>query len=118
MYYSMSLTAGRVKLQEIKIGLVDTRSNEVLYYEDGLHEVLAREICQDRGYDWREYGNISAVDYLLERAEFIKLSNYGEGVSYRYIGAEAKAMKRSKPVREWLWLLCSHLMMRPDVYLS
>lgn len=118
MYHSMSLTAGRSELQKIKIGLVDTRSDEVLYYEDGLHEVLAREICQDRGYDWRMYGNISAVDYLLEKAEFIKLSNYGEGISYRYIGAEEKAMKRSKPVREWFWLLAGHLMIRQDVYVS
>lgn len=89
MYCKLSLTADRSELRKIKVGLVDTRLNQVLYYEDtGLHEILAREICQDRGYDWREYGNVSAVDYLLERAEFLKLSNYGEGISYRYLGAE------------------------------
>lgn len=117
MYYQLSLTADHSELRRIKVGLVDTRSNQVFYYEDGgLHEILAREICQDRGYDWRIYGNVSAVDYLLERAEFLKLSNYGEGVSYRYLGAEKKAMRRSKPVREWLWLLCNRLMIRPDIY--
>lgn len=117
MYYTASLTATVSDLKGIKIGLVDTCLAEVYYFQDGLHEVLAREICENRGYDWECGGEfISAVDYLLEKQEFIKLSNYGEGNVFRCFTVAGESKRKSKSICEWLECLTSMLSLRVDEY--
>lgn len=119
MYHATSLTAPPSDLKKVKIGLVDTSKDRVYYVEEGLHEVLAREICKDRSYDWECNGKYySAVDYLLERHDFIKLSNYGEGNTFRCLTVESKSHKGSKRLRDWLECLTGMLGLRQDFYTS
>lgn len=117
MYYTTSLTAPPSDLKKIKIGLVDTCTGIVYFVEEGLHEILAREICEDRDYDWRCDGKfVSAVDYLLEKHEFIKLSNYGQGNTFRCLPVASTGKKNSKNIREWLECLTGMLNLRADLY--
>lgn len=64
-----------------RIGFVDPATKEKFLRDKGLHEVLAREICELRRYNWRE-NYLSAVDYLLEVKEFVKIANYGKPHNY------------------------------------
>ena len=65
---------------------------------DGLHESLAREICESRGYEWRKKGWICAADYLLSEKGYIKVSNYSsEHFHYVQYG---KKFERVKRIRE------------------
>lgn len=117
MYRVSLLTAPPADLRKIKIGLVDTGKGIVCFVEEGLHEVLAREICEDRNYDWRCDGRfVSAVDYLLEEQEFIKLSNYGQDNIFRCLTAAGKCLKKSKNLSEWMECLKCTLSLRADLY--
>lgn len=113
----MSLDAPASHLKKIKVGLVDTENEKIYYLEKGLHEVLAREICEDRLYDWKCNGKYySAVDYLLEKKYFIKLSNYGESDFFKCLTVETTSHKSSKSLREWLECLTGMLNLKPDFY--
>ena len=52
-------------------------NNRKEYFGTGLHETLARDICEEESYDWQGAGYFSAVDYLLEQKGFIKVANKG-----------------------------------------
>lgn len=69
---------------------------EKIYVTAGLHEALARIICQEKGYNWSDY--VSAADYLLKERGFIKVSNYSTK-EFRYVQYGEK-YQRSKKIRE------------------
>lgn len=116
MYNTMSITESQSKLRNIKIGLVDTYSEKVYYIQEGLHENLARDICLNKGYNWRDGGNFySAVDYLLEKRDYVKISNYGSGNVFRCLNVPKKC-KRKKSVSSWLDYLASVIGLRVDEY--
>ena len=52
----------------------------------GLHEKLAREICEKRGWKWKESGHYSAEEFIMEKG-FIKFSNYSQ---LRYVALSKK----------------------------
>jgi len=60
----------------IRVGFVNPTTHKQYIADNQIHEVLAREICSQEGFNWQEKG-FSAVDYLIEEQGFIKIANYG-----------------------------------------
>ncbi len=116
MYQESIANIERNDLFKIPVGLLRSDDGMLFFYsEKQLHEILAREICADLNKDFQKEGYISAVDFLLEKEGFIKLSNYGEGKHFRCVTAYNKAMNQ-KSVKEWFEIITSSLNLRPDVY--
>lgn len=116
MYQENIANIEKEDLFKIPVGLLRSDDGMLFFYpKRELHEILAREICSEFNKDFQKAGYISAVDFLLEKEGFIKLSNYGTGKSFRCITAHSKAMHR-KSVREWFEIITSSLNLRPDVY--
>lgn len=82
--------------KEMKLEKFFVDKNGEIYVTEGLHEELAREICEQNNWEWRAQGMYSAVDYLLQKKAFIKVSNYGDQC-FRYV-AMGKRFIRNKRV--------------------
>lgn len=116
MYQENIANIEKEKLFKIPVGLLRSDDGMLFFYsEKQLHEILAREICVNLNKDFQKEGYISAVDFLLEKEGFIKLSNYGEGDYFRCVTVCNTAMNQ-KSVKEWFKIITSSLNLRPDVY--
>ena len=63
-----------------------------------LHEKLARQICEDAGWDWKSC-SISAEEYLQECKGYVKVANYMYGeFPMRYISYSQKFDKNKRVV--------------------
>ena len=73
-------------------------SNGKVYHTNSLHEMLAIEICEKKGWDWQNYYNY-ATDYLLYHQAFIKIANYDgcEG-DFHYVSFDIK-LRKNKRIR-------------------
>lgn len=69
---------------------VDYEGN--LYSTQELHEQLARDICQEKGWQWKESEFYSAEDFLLSKG-YIKFSNYEQ---LRYVAVAKKYLNDRK----------------------
>jgi len=69
-----------------------------VYSTNSLHEMLAIEICEKKGWDWQNYYNY-ATDYLLYHKAFIKIANYdGCTGDFHYVSFAIK-FKKTKRIR-------------------
>lgn len=55
-----------------------------IFRTDSLHEVLAREICEENSWTWKN-NFFSAADFLLAEKKYVKVSNYGPGKAFRCV---------------------------------
>lgn len=117
MYQENIANIEKEDLVKIPVGLLRSDDGMLFFYsERDLHEILAREICTALNKDFQKEGYVSAVDFLLEKEGFIKLSNYGEGSHFSCVTVCNKAMMNQKSVKEWFKIITSSLNLRPDVY--
>lgn len=80
----------------LRISFVDIDGN--VYYTHSLHEMLAQEICDKKGWDWYNYYNL-ATDFLLFHKAFIKIANHASCAgNYHYV-SYAEKFKTAKKIR-------------------
>ena len=97
------------KMKNLKKFFVDPEGE--LHITDDLHEKLAREICEERGLNWRASGKVSADDFLLEEG-YIKFSNYSE---LRYVAVNKKFI-HDRELMDRVYLLADMFNLKVEMY--
>lgn len=86
-----------------------------IFSTNGLHEELAREICDKNHWtEWRKT-YVSAADYLQEKHGFIKVSNYGDDEELHYVSM-SRRYENNRRVRDNAEFVKAVLKLRIDMF--
>lgn len=84
------------RMDSLQKFFVDSKGE--IYSTTGLHEQLARDICEEHRWNWRsEVGIFSAEDFLMHKKGFVKVSNYSDK-AFRYIAMSKNYIRNKKVV--------------------
>lgn len=73
----------------------------IIFKTENLHEVLAREICEDYSWTWEDKF-YSAADFLLTEKNFVKVSNYGPGRAFRCVMIHSSCESNVENMAYWI----------------
>ena len=69
-----------------------------IFSTEGLHEELARKICDSKRWNWRAE-NFSADEFLQENKGFVKVANYRYGeYEFKYVSMSKKFIRNKRIV--------------------
>lgn len=86
-----------------------------IFSTEGLHETIAREICDSEKWDWRSK-SVSADEFLQEYKGYVKVANYDYGeCQFRYVSMNKKFI-RNKRVIDNADFIASVLNLKIEVY--
>ncbi len=73
----------------------------IIFKTENLHEVLAREICEENCWTWKN-DFFSAADFLLTEKKFVKVSNYGPGRAFRCVMIHSSCGSEVEDTAYWI----------------
>ena len=86
-----------------------------VFNTDGLHDQLACEICEKKGWDWKD-NSISAEEFLQEWKGYLKVANYlFDGWEMKYV-SYSKRFSQNKKVVENANLIAEKLHLRVEMF--